>query len=78
MQLSGAVDLAVAGAGIVYLFEEWLRPYFDRGLLEPWCPRFSGPFLYYPGWRLLPAPLRAVVDFIRNDALQPAEVPGPA
>jgi DNA-binding transcriptional LysR family regulator len=36
-------------------------------VLEPWWPQFPGPFLYYPGRRLLPAPLRAFVDFIRND-----------
>jgi DNA-binding transcriptional LysR family regulator len=73
VQVGGAVDLkvdaAVAGLGIVYLFEDWLRPYVKRGLLEPvlepWWPRFSGPYLYYPGRRLVPAPLRAFVDFIR-------------
>jgi DNA-binding transcriptional LysR family regulator len=73
VQVGGAIDLkvdaAVAGMGVVYLFEDWLRPYIDRGLLEPvlepWWPRFSGPYLYYPGRRLVPAPLRAFVDFIR-------------
>lgn len=64
-----AVDVAVAGGGIVYLFEDWLRPYFDRGELVPvlqdWWPGFSGPFLYYAGRRLLPAPLRAFVDFVQ-------------
>ena len=73
VQVGGAVDLkvdaAVAGLGIVYLFEDWLHPYVERGLLEPvlepWWPRFSGPYLYYPGRRLVPAPLRAFVDFIR-------------
>jgi DNA-binding transcriptional LysR family regulator len=64
-----AVDAAVAGSGIIYLFEDWLRPYLDRGalepVLEPWWQRFSGPFLYYPSRRYLPAPLRAFVDFIR-------------
>lgn len=64
-----AVDAAVAGTGIIYLFEDWLRPYLDRGqlepVLEPWWQRFSGPFLYYPGRRLVPAPLRAFVDFIK-------------
>jgi DNA-binding transcriptional LysR family regulator len=75
VQVGGATDLAVesavAGLGIVYLFEDWLRPYMERGLLEPvlepWWPQFSGPYLYYPGRRLVPAPLRAFVDFIRND-----------
>jgi DNA-binding transcriptional LysR family regulator len=64
------VDAAVAGTGIVSLFEDWLRPYLDSGalepVLEPWWQRFSGPFLYYPGRRLLPAPLRALVDFIKS------------
>ncbi len=80
VQVGGAIDLtvdvALAGTGIVYLFEDWLRPHIERGQLEPvleaWWPSFSGPFLYYPGRRLLPAPLRAFVDFIRNDAAQPA------
>jgi DNA-binding transcriptional LysR family regulator len=64
-----AVDAAIAGTGVIYLFEDWLRPHLDSGalepILEPWWPRFSGPFLYYPGRRLLPAPLRAFVDFIK-------------
>lgn len=83
VQVGGATDLAVesavAGLGIVYLFEDWLRPHLERGLLEPvlepWWPQFSGPYLYYPGRRLVPAPLRAFVDFIRNEA--PA-APAPA
>jgi DNA-binding transcriptional LysR family regulator len=65
-----AVDAAVAGTGIITLFEDWLRPYLDRGalepVLEPWWPRFSGPFLYYPGRRYVPAPLRAFIDFITS------------
>src|SRR5271154_1850220 len=47
-----AVGAAVAGLGIVNLFEDWLRPALDEGsldpVLEPWWQRFSGPFLYYP------------------------------
>ncbi|HMC47422.1 MAG TPA: LysR family transcriptional regulator, partial [Caballeronia sp.] len=35
-------------------------------ILEPWWPSFSGPFLYYPGRRHLPAPLRAFVDFLKS------------
>jgi DNA-binding transcriptional LysR family regulator len=65
-----AVDAAVAGSGVIQLFEEWLRPYLDSGaleaVLEPWWQRFSGPLLYYPGRRYLPAPLRAFVDFISS------------
>ena len=63
-----AVDAAVAGTGVIQLFEDWLRPLLDSGALEPvlqpWWVSFSGPFLYYPSRRYLPAPLRAFVDFI--------------
>lgn len=65
-----AVDAAIAGIGIMFLFEDWLRPHFDSGalepILEPWWQSFSGPFLYYPGRRHVPAPLRAFVDFIKS------------
>jgi len=64
-----AVDVAIAGAGIIHLFEDWLRPHLDRGVLEPvlqdWWQPFSGPFLYYSGRRLVPPPLRAFLDFIK-------------
>ncbi|HEV7778657.1 MAG TPA: LysR substrate-binding domain-containing protein [Luteibacter sp.] len=74
VRLGAAVDLAVAaavdGLGVIHLFEEWLRPHLDSGalvpVLEPWWQNFTGPFLYYPGRRHLPAPLRAFVDFIRS------------
>jgi len=66
------VEAAMAGIGMVYLFEDWLRPHFVSGklepVLEPWWQRFSGPFLYYPGRRLVPAPLRAFVDFVKAAA----------
>lgn len=68
-----AVDAAVAGVGVIYLFEEWLHPHLDSGalepVLEPWWLPFSGPFLYYPSRRYLPGPLRAFVDFIRSSRL---------
>ncbi len=63
-----AVQAAIAGSGVIYLFEDWLGPHLASGaleaVLEPWWLRFPGPFLYYPGRRYLPAPLRAFVDFI--------------
>ena len=75
-QNGGATDLAIAaaiaGTGIISLFEEWLRPDLARGDLVPvladWWPAFSGPFLYYPGRRLVPAPLRAFIDFVKANA----------
>lgn len=76
VQVGGATDLlvgaAIGGSGVINLFEDWLRPHFEGGalepILEPWWQTFSGPFLYYPGRRLLPAPLRAFVDFIKANA----------
>ena len=73
VQFGAATDLAVeaarAGTGIIQLFEDWVRADLDSGALEPvleaWWQPFSGPFLYYSGRRLLPAPLRAFVDFIK-------------
>jgi DNA-binding transcriptional LysR family regulator len=74
LSAGGATDLmveaAVAGSGVIHLFEDWLRPHLDSGalepVLEPWRQSFPGPFLYYPGRRYLPAPLRAFVDFTRT------------
>lgn len=73
VRLGASVDLAVAaavdGLGIIHLFEAWLQPHLDSGalvpLLKPWWQLFSGPYLYYPGRKHLPAPLRAFVDFVR-------------
>jgi len=66
-----AVDAAIAGTGVIFLFEDWLQPHFDNHslepVLEPWWQSFSGPFLYYPGRRLVPAPLRAFIDFVKAD-----------
>ncbi len=79
VRIGGATDLlvdaAIAGTGIVTLFEDWLRPHFTSGalepVLEPWWLRFSGPYLYYPGRRLVPAPLRAFIDFVKAPSGQP-------
>lgn len=64
------IDAAVQGLGVVRLFEDLLQPHLDSGALEPvlqdWAQSFSGPFLYYPGRRLVPGPLGAFVDFVRG------------
>jgi DNA-binding transcriptional LysR family regulator len=73
VRISGGVDLAVdaalAGCGVIHLFEDWLSPHLTSGALEPvlqaWWQPFTGPFLYYPGRRHVPAPLRAFIDFVK-------------
>lgn len=60
---------ALAGMGVVHIYDELLRPHIETRalvpILEDWVQPFSGPFLYYPGRRNLPTPLRAFVDFVK-------------
>lgn len=71
------IEAACAGLGVIYTFEEFLAPALRARrlvpILEEWWQGFSGPYLYYAGRRLMPAPLRAFVDFIkaRPDAGHP-------
>ncbi|WP_226488102.1 LysR family transcriptional regulator [Pseudomonas sp. B20] len=79
VRIGGAFDLtvqaAIDGLGVVHLFEDWLQPHLDSGalepILEPWWQRFTGPYLYYPGRRYLPSPLRAFIDFINARDISP-------
>lgn len=65
------LSCAVAGLGIINSFDDLLTPFFESGALEPvlesWWESFPGPFLYYPGRRHIPAPLRAFVDFVKKE-----------
>ncbi len=68
---------AIAGTGIVHAVRGLAAPACwtaarSSPVLEPWWQRFSGPFLYYPGRRLVPAPLRAFIDFIEERRTRPA------
>ena len=64
------IGAAIAGIGLIYTFEEYLSPAIASGelvpVLDPWWQSFTGPRLYYPSRRHMPAPLRAFVDFIKN------------
>jgi DNA-binding transcriptional LysR family regulator len=70
------VRAAVDGLGIAYTVEPLAEPFLRSGqlmrVLEDWSPCFEGMFLYYPGHRQVPAPLRALIDMIRNSSSSPA------
>jgi DNA-binding transcriptional LysR family regulator len=65
-------EAAADGLGVAFVFEWTARPFLESGrlvpLLEPWCPRFPGLFLYYPGRRHVPAGLRALIDVLKETA----------
>lgn len=64
------IRLAVAGAGVTFGMEESFRTHIERGdlvpLLDAYCPRFPGFYLYYPSRRNLAPKLRALVDHLRR------------
>lgn len=66
------ISAAIQGLGLIGTFEGFLKPAIASGalvpVLEDWSQSFSGPFLYYPSRRHMPAPLRAFVDFIKKRA----------
>jgi len=65
------LNAAIQGLGLIHTFEDFLAPSIASGdlvrVLEDWSTSFSGPFLYYPSRRHMPAPLRAFVDFVRGE-----------
>ncbi|RWX79049.1 LysR family transcriptional regulator [Neorhizobium lilium] len=64
------IRLAIAGAGITFGMEESFRTAMERGelvpVLEDFCPRFPGFYLYYPSRRNMAPKLRALVDHLRR------------
>lgn len=65
-----AVDAALAGEGIGFTSEYFVREHFASGrlvrLLEEWTPPFEGLHLYYPRHRQVSAGLRAFIDMARG------------
>lgn len=64
------IKLAVAGTGITFGMEESFLPWIERGelvpVLEDYCPRFAGFYLYYPSRRNAAPKLRALVDHLQR------------
>jgi DNA-binding transcriptional LysR family regulator len=63
-------EAATLGLGIAYVNEEIARPYIERrklrAVLEDWCPRIPGLFLYYPGHRHVPPGLKALIEVVKE------------
>lgn len=58
-------NAAVDGAGLAFVFEDYVRDPLAAGklvrVLEDWCPPFDGFFVYYPSRRQMRPALRAFV-----------------
>jgi len=63
------VEAALQGLGIAFVPERLARPHLTAGalvsLLDAWCPSYPGLYLYYPGHRHVPPPLRAFIDVLK-------------
>lgn len=69
---SSELALAVvrSGRGVGWHMEQDVREDISAGRLEQvlgdWSPPYPGAFLYHPGRRQTPAPLRALIDFLKQ------------
>ncbi|TIX69200.1 MAG: LysR family transcriptional regulator [Mesorhizobium sp.] len=63
-------NAAIDGAGLAFVFEDYVRDGIADGklirVLEDWCPPFNGFFVYYPSRRQMRPSLRAFVDFFKT------------
>ena len=64
------VDAAVEGLGLAYVFEGMVTELVSRRrlvrVLQEYCPRIPGYFLYYPSRVNLAPKLKALVEFLRS------------
>lgn len=67
-----AVRAAIDGVGVLYAARQYVDEAVASGrlmpMLEAWVPTVTdGFFLYYPSRRHVPAPLQALINFLRNN-----------
>lgn len=64
------IEAAENGLGIALVLEQAAKDSIAAGelrtLLTDWCPTEAGHMLYYPGRRIVPPPLRALIDFLKS------------
>ena len=76
-----AVRAAVDGVGVLYAARQYVDEAVASGrlmpMLEAWVPTVTdGFFLYYPSRRHVPAPLQALINFLRNNLKNGTAAPG--
>jgi DNA-binding transcriptional LysR family regulator len=75
------LSVAIQGLGLIHTFEEFLAPALAAGtlveVLRDWAQSFPGPYLYYASRRHMPAPLRAFVHFLKQEAKNPTASSAP-
>lgn len=63
------LNAALAGSGLAYLPEDYVRAYIEDGrlvrVLADWCPPFPGYHLYYPSRRQSSPAFTLLVDALR-------------
>ncbi|MFY7963047.1 MAG: LysR family transcriptional regulator [Elsteraceae bacterium] len=78
--IATTIDLELAaalqGLGVIHSFDGFLADALRSGALEPvledWSTAFPGPFLYYHSRRHMPGPLRAFLDFLKEERGRPS------
>lgn len=76
-EMSLMIQAAETGLGIAYVGAAYAADALAAGrlvsILDDWRPAETGFFLYYPSRRLVPAGLRAFIDFARD--IHPSNAP---
>ena len=66
------VQAAEAGLGLAYVYAQYAAPAIAAGrlltVLDDWCPRIPGFYLYYPSRKLMPAGLKAFIELLHTHA----------
>jgi DNA-binding transcriptional LysR family regulator len=75
------VRAALDGIGVAYMINGYIEPLIEKGmlvrLLSDWSPPLPGLTLYYPDRRRVPAKLRVLIDFLREELPSASAVPPP-
>lgn len=68
------IEAALAGQGLIYLFEPFVSEHLVAGrlrsCLKEFCPLWSGYHLYYPGRQQKSAALTALVEYLQSRKLR--------